>query len=235
MTLHLISLENTSIYKQLQIEEALIRADDKNYCLINHGSNRAIIMGISGRPDQLINTPLVKKDNIHLIKRFSGGGTVIVDNNTFFVTFIFNKDAVDIASYPEPIMRWAEKMFQQAFSIDGFHLKENDFVIGQKKCGGNAQYIQNKRWLHHVSFLWDYCPNNMDYLLFPKKTPKYREDREHHDFLCSLKQHITSKNKMSDLLVSHLQKTHDVVLTPQCEITPLLELKHRKSTQYIQL
>jgi lipoate-protein ligase A len=50
-----------------------------------------------------------------------------------------------------------------------------DYVFGERKFGGNAQAITNKRWLHHTSFLWDFEPANMAALLNPAKQPHYRQ------------------------------------------------------------
>ena len=186
-TLYFIHLYNVPIFEQLQLEEALLRADDRNFCLVNLGSPRAIVMGISGNPSALLDLPRVKQDDIPVLRRFSGGGTVIVDEATLFVTFILSKDALGIPSFPEPILRWSADLYAAAWQIPDFRLEENDYTIHGRKCGGNAQYIQKERWLHHTSFLWDYQPKNMEYLLLPAKRPKYRRDRSHEDFLCRLK------------------------------------------------
>jgi lipoate-protein ligase A len=78
----------------------------------------------------------------------------------------------------EPVGRWQP----------GFELRENDYVFGSLKFGGNAQSkvfgacadmrsmaqrryswaaypgIVKDRWLHHTSFLWDFHERNMTYL-----------------------------------------------------------------------
>ncbi len=144
-------------------------------------------MGISGVPESLMDLPRVQKDRIPLIKRFSGGGTVIVDESTLFVTFLFSKKHLDVSPFPEPIFRWSAALYADAWQIPGFQLKESDYAIGEKKCGGNAQYIKKDRWLHHTSFLWDYSEENMSYLLLPSKRPAYRKNRSHSDFLTRLK------------------------------------------------
>jgi lipoate---protein ligase len=143
-------------------------------------------MGISGQPDQLLDLSKIKENNIPVIKRFSGGGTVIVDENTLFISFVMTKTNVDAAPFPEPILRWSADLYASAWDIRGFQLRENDYCIGDKKCGGNAQYMRKNRWIHHTSFLWDYKSENMDVLLLPPKCPAYRQDRSHDDFLCRL-------------------------------------------------
>jgi len=206
MTINLLLLEDTYIYEQLQIEEALLRTDDQNWCIINTGSKRAIVMGISAKAQNWIDLHKTKQDQIPLIKRFSGGGVVVVDENTFFVTFIGNADLLEKRLFPENIHLWAEKIYKGVFQMEGFRLQENDYVIGSKKFGGNAQYIRKDRWLHHTTFLWDYRCENMQYLLHPPKTPKYRKNRNHEDFLCRLKEFFPNKESVIKKLKKHLEK-----------------------------
>lgn len=56
-------------------------------------------MGISSN-DELVHTEEAYKLNIPIIKRFSGGGTVVVDEDTLFVTFIFNTQDVKVPLFP---------------------------------------------------------------------------------------------------------------------------------------
>src|SRR5581483_7899335 len=85
--LHFILLKNIPIHQQLQLEEAILRTDDRNWCLINEGSPPAIVMGISGKPEMLINHVHFQKSPVPVIKRFSGGGTVFIDPSTIFMTW----------------------------------------------------------------------------------------------------------------------------------------------------
>lgn len=45
----LLHLQKVPILRQLLLEEALLRADTRNWCIINNGTSvPAIVMGISG-------------------------------------------------------------------------------------------------------------------------------------------------------------------------------------------
>ena len=212
MTLHYLQLpSDTSIFDQLLIEEALLRDDTRNFCIVNEGSTPAIVMGISGKPHELVDTDKAKALQLPIIKRFSGGGTVVVDESTLFVTFIFQKKDHSFQAYPEPIMKWSEGIYKSVFSSHPFALKENDYVMGEKKFGGNAQYIRKDRWLHHTSFLWDYKKEKMEALLHPKKTPSYRAGREHERFLCKMKDFIPSKSNFFSRLKESLQTSFTLV------------------------
>jgi lipoate-protein ligase A len=230
--IHLLDLGSTPIFEQLRIEEALLRSTDLNICVINQGSPRAIVMGISGMPEKLIEMDLVKEAQIPVIQRFSGGGTVIVDEDTLFMTFILNKDKLPISPFPEPILRWSAYFYTKAWNIPQFHLIENDYAIGRKKCGGNAQYIQKERWLHHTSFLWDYKPENMTFLQLPEKRPKYRENRVHSDFLCKLKDFETSREDLIDQFKAELERQFSV---QPIQLDQLTFQPHRQALQLLTL
>ena len=83
---------------------------------------------------------------------------------------------------------------------------ENDFIIDNKKCIGNALYIKKNKWLHHSSLLWDFDKDNMQFLKYPNKTPSYRNKRDHQNFLCSLNKYFPSKDDLKQSLISELTK-----------------------------
>lgn len=220
----IVVLDKMSIFEQLKVEEALLRADTGNWCLISSGAPPAIVMGISGKPEKLINMQKVKDDGINIIKRFSGGGTVYIDEQTIFVTIITNGSAT-----PRSILEFTKSIYAPFFS-DTFDLQENDYVFGKMKFGGNAQYIQRNRWLHHTSFLWDFDPKKMDYLLMPEKQPDYRNQRSHLEFLCSLKDRYKCKADFIEKIKHHFIKK---VGGSEQKLPPdLLTRLHRTSTQY---
>lgn len=229
--LNFLKFKNLPILEQLRLEEALLRTSDENWCLLNEGSSPAIVMGISGKPQELLDIPSVLHHNIPVIKRYSGGGTVLVDQNTLFVSFIINRDAFPIAPYPRTIMEWSSQFYAPLFPA--FSLRENDYVIENRKFGGNAQYITKNRWVHHSTLLWDYDPSKMSLLKLPPKRPSYREDRDHRDFLCPLKHHQPSISQFIHSLVSQLNKTFVLTQFSNFYFTKYLEATHRKNTVLI--
>ncbi|KAF5186149.1 Biotin/lipoate A/B protein ligase family [Thalictrum thalictroides] len=78
-------------------------------------------------PAELLELQPVIQDQVPVIQRFSGGGTVIVDPRTIFVTFICNRDdLLGIQPYHRPIMNWSSELYKEVFSDTGdFHLREN--------------------------------------------------------------------------------------------------------------
>ncbi|MDB6081317.1 MAG: putative lipoate-protein ligase [Chlamydiia bacterium] len=231
MKLNFLELKNTPIFEQLAIEEALLRADDNNWCIINRGSTPAIVMGISGCADELINKERLAKIPLPVIRRFSGGGTVVIDEETLFVTFIFQKEDVDLGQCPRKIMQWTELLYQPVFQPEDFKLIETDYVIGERKIGGNAQYMTKSRWLHHTSFLWDYKLEFMQLLQMPFRVPEYRKSREHTAFIDCLKNYYPSIDFLKDKLIHTLRLRFDLLPSSESRITQIMQKPHRKALQ----
>lgn len=213
---NLVQLVRTSglcILRQLRLEEKLLRSPGAgNWCLLNDGTpERSVVLGISGKPHQLVDVRRALDDGVRVIKRFSGGGTVIVDRDTQFVTLVMNAAAVpDLALFPRQIMDWTGSLYggrpHGVFAdVPGWQLRENDYVIGERKVGGNAQSISKDRWLHHTSFLWDFREETMKYLTNPAKQPRYRANRSHSDFLAPLKTYLPDRNALATRIEAALE------------------------------
>ncbi|KAF3789327.1 hypothetical protein EJ110_NYTH18684 [Nymphaea thermarum] len=224
--INLLRFKGKPIFDQLILEEKLLRRSSDNWCIVNDGTDRpTIVSGLSGlslffphsrfhlqanicrKLSQLIEVEKVMNEGIPVIRRFSGGGTVIVDKGTIFVTFICNKGAIDrLQPFPQPIMSWTGQFYSQVLGgAHKFNLRENDYCFGDYKFGGNAQSITKSRWVHHTSFLWDFDTHNMSYLTHPLKMPKYRLERNHIDFLCPMRSILLSRSEFIRKTISALE------------------------------
>lgn len=224
--LNTLFLKNTPIFEQLQLEEALFRVDCRNWCLINIGSPPSIVMGIS----QKVNEVVDEGNSLPIIRRFSGGGTVVVESGTVFVSLILNHEMVNVPIFPKTILAWTEELYRPAFGSLPFALRENDYVIGNKKCGGNAQSFAKSRFVHHTSFLFDYFDHHMNSLKMPPKMPDYRGARSHQDFLQPLKPYFPSSQVFAEKIlasISHQFELKQATWDDTCEV---MTLPHRKST-----
>lgn len=227
---NLLHLDQLNIFEQLQLEEALLRADQGNWCLLNSGASRAIVMGISGVSEKLINSQKMDADPVPVVRRFSGGGTVFVDPHTVFATWICNVSDMQVVCCPEKIHSWISTFYHKAFPHLGMEFRENDYIIGERKWGGNAQYLCKGRWLHHSSLLWDYDPKNMEYLLMPSKVPAYRKLRGHEEFLCRLRDHFPDLNQVKKGIMDQLHRQFAINEMTLDDVTDILQRPHRKAT-----
>jgi lipoate-protein ligase A len=110
--LRVLQTSQLPILYQLRLEEALLRATTDNWLIVNDGTrDPTIVMGISGKPKELVHLEAAHKAAVPIIKRFSGGGTVIVDRNTVFTTLIMSQVSLpDVEPFPKPIMEFAAEV-----------------------------------------------------------------------------------------------------------------------------
>jgi lipoate-protein ligase A len=229
--IHLLRLKGCTIQRQLEIEEALLRNDQRNWCITQDGVPPAIVLGISGKPERLVEA----KNTLPLIKRYTGGGTVVVDHDTAFVSFICQADQLQTPSHTDQIFTWSESFYKHAFVDLPFALRERDYVIHDRKFGGNAQYLAKNRWVHHSTFLWDYNPELMQLLLMPEKRPQYRLERSHDEFLCKLRDYIPNREAFWISIENALTRRFEVVEVNEGEISSFEEKDHRKGTSLLEV
>lgn len=267
-----------SMLERLCLEEALLRHTNHNWMIIGThepwpnkflsnnipsstvpsyirepNTDCMVVMGIGGKPDQLLNLEKIKQDQVLVCKRFSGGGTVVLDASSLWTTVIGRtEDFTHVPPYPKDIMEWSAKdIYGPTFEhltksalmkrhgqktlvldtkscsttenlgkvlelpgfgqdIPTFALRENDYVFGDLKMGGNAQSIVKDGWLHHTSFLWDYDSDNMDYLKLPNKRPAYRGDRSHEEFLVKLSTYFDNRNEFFTSIHQACQSSFEI-------------------------
>jgi len=190
----------------------------------------------------LLHLDKVKTNKIPVIKRYSGGGTVVVDENTIFATLIGTESFLSeymVKVYPRELMKWTETFYKIVFHKDkDFSLLGNDYAFGSQKFGGNAQCITRGGWVHHTSLLYDYNDGLMDILKMPPNIPEYRKMRPHHEFLCKLKYRY-NKDEIFPLferaiaaLIQQRKEPDTVDIVNHSEIAEILERHHTPVTTY---
>jgi lipoate-protein ligase A len=139
--IRLVRTRGLCVLRQLRLEESLFRANDENWAIVNDGApRRAIVLGISGKPHRLINVAAAHEDDVLVIKRFTGGGTVVVDADTQFVSLVMNGDAIpNVPLFPRPLMRWTGDLYGGVVGtnddsgvfrdLPNWRLHQDDYVV----------------------------------------------------------------------------------------------------------
>jgi lipoate-protein ligase A len=233
--INVVRTKGMPILKQLHLEEILLRRTPQNWLILNKQMpGLSIVLGFSGKVSELVDVDRVhnSEEEVELIRRYTGGGTVIVDERTIFTSFIMNAaDVPTCKPFPRDIMSWSRSVFAPVF--DGlrseavFDLRENDYILNNVKIGGNAQTIIKDRWVHHTSFLWDYLPRNMQYLHMPKKQPEYRLNRSHEEFLDKIMRHLETPEDFEERLLRAVGSAYEVREVGIAEATRLAAHEER--------
>ena len=109
---------------RLCLEEALLRADARNWLVTAHGEPGApgaaptIVLGVAGQLERLVHVEAAAARGASVLRRFSGGGTVVVDAGTLFAGFVLNQRDVapERPLFPRDIMRWSEGVYAPVFA-----------------------------------------------------------------------------------------------------------------------
>jgi len=127
-----------------------------------------ILIGRNQNAFAEINQHFVKKHNIEVVRRLSGGGAIYNDENIIQFTFITKRNQGSIkesfTTFVTPIIEAL-----QSLGIDARFSGRNDIVINDKKVSGNAQYYTKDKILHHGSILFDGDLSVLSRALNPRK------------------------------------------------------------------
>ena len=161
-----------SALERLCLEEALLRHDplERSWMMVgchdptystrlkydsndnNYDNNCVIVLGIGGKVDQLLHVDQVQQDDIFTIRRFSGGGTVLLDHSSLWTTIIGrNNDMTQVEPYPRNIMEYtAHSIFGPTFdqmnaSLEQQQSTKKTLVMTSPSCSGiqNVHTIQS--------------------------------------------------------------------------------------------
>lgn len=112
-----------------------------------------------------INMPFAKTNNINIVRRITGGGTIYTDPNGWQFSFIVKNrgtQQIDFDSFTKPILDALHTLGVPAQASG-----RNDLVIDGKKFSGNAQYNRKNLTLHHGSLLFNTDLENLVRALNP--------------------------------------------------------------------
>ena len=151
-----------------------------------------VVLGRAGVAEDDVELAATQHDNILILRRASGGGTVLQGPGCLNFTLV-----ISMKRYPElaNIRRsyaFILNRFMSAVNklgIDAEFRPVSDLVVKDtdKKFSGNAQRRGRSFILHHGTILYDFDLSLISrYLKVPKKTPDYRANRPHADFVTNI-------------------------------------------------
>jgi lipoate-protein ligase A len=179
----LLNLEEHGEDEVLRIWETLPN-DNKNPFFV--------VLGHANRVNEEVNTDACHHHKIEILRRCSGGGTVLNGPGCMSYCLYLRMDL-----HPELISIQNTNQFilnKMKSAIDPFlqdsHVKikgTSDMTINNKKFSGNAQSRKRRYILFHGTIMHNFDFSLLNKILkSPPKQPDYRQNRQHSDFVMNL-------------------------------------------------
>ena len=150
----MICIINPSVDSALGLAaEEYLLSIAKEDCFMLWQSDEAIIIGRNQNAWSQVNAQVVRKKEIPVIRRISGGGTVYHDMGNVNFTFIRPFQKFPQVAY-EPFLRPVQS-FLEGLGVPASFEGKSDLAVNGLKISGNAQHIHKNKVLHHGTLLFD--------------------------------------------------------------------------------
>jgi lipoate-protein ligase A len=143
--------KDTNPFFNIASEEYFLKnfSDD---ILILYRNSPSVIIGKHQNTFAEIDYNFVHENNINIVRRLSGGGSVYHDYGNVNFTFIRNGkegQLVDFKGFTKPIVDALARL-----GVEANYQGQNSLYVKGKKISGNAEHIFKQRVMHHGTLLF---------------------------------------------------------------------------------
>jgi lipoate-protein ligase A len=153
-----INLESHDPFFNLALDEVLLKKRKEDFLVL--GINAPVVVtGKHQLSHREVNTRFVTENNIPVIRRITGGGTVYHDPGNLNFSMIMQSEhgkQIDFVKYTLPVIK-----FLAEFGVEAKFEGKNDLKVGGLKISGNAEHVHRDRVLHHGTLLFDSSLDNL--------------------------------------------------------------------------
>ncbi len=142
---------HTDPYFNLASEQYLLDTKDGDIFML-WKNEPSVIIGKNQNAYAELNIDFIKKNNIKVVRRLTGGGAVFHDLGNVNFTFITaenNCKALNFKRFTKPVTD-ALRHFGVSAELSG----RNDITVDGRKISGNAQCVYNGKIMHHGTLLF---------------------------------------------------------------------------------
>jgi lipoate-protein ligase A len=182
--------------ENITFDEVLWRLAEKHqageYLRFWESSQIFVVLGRIGRAETDVNLIHTQKDNIPVLRRSSGGGTVVQGPGCLNYTLVLSKQKCPELNDLRKSYQWISAKVIEALrqaGCEAYFRPTSDIATGsgEKKFSGNAQRRGKNYILHHGTVLYNFDLSLISrYLNMPRDIPEYRKHRPHTDFVTNI-------------------------------------------------
>jgi len=147
-----LNLESTDPYFSLAADEYLLKNRKEDFLILGI-NEKSVIIGKHQVAHRESDTSFVFQNEIPVIRRISGGGTVFHDSGNLNFSFVLKSEQgkqVDFMKYTLPVIS-----FLASLGVDARFEGKNDLKVNGLKVSGNAEHVYHDRVLHHGTLLFN--------------------------------------------------------------------------------
>jgi lipoate-protein ligase A len=195
--MHFLDLTLSSPEENIALDEALLLAaesgDGGEILRFWEWPTPAVVLGSGGKIAEDVDEASCNADEVPILRRASGGGTVLLGGGCLVYTLILSyerdPELTDIRrSYRFILGRIAQALGENVGPIEEAGI--SDLVFAGRKFSGTAQQRKRSYLLHHGTLLYDMDLSLIPrYLREPPQQPEYRGGRSHLAFVGNLPLH----------------------------------------------
>lgn len=191
-SLRWLDRQQANLAENLAEDVAILNAVEQTPSLATlrcwESASYGVVVGRTNRIDREVDVTACEADGVPIIRRESGGGTVVVGPGCLCFSLVLpipeELPRLGISGVTQAVMqRLAEALAHNSdkiVSVRGI----SDLVVENRKICGNAQRWKRRAFLHHGTILYDFDLAKIErYLRLPARQPDYRAGRAHHDFV----------------------------------------------------
>ncbi len=155
----ILSFEGHEPSKNLQAEEELLKISSAKAIIHFYINSPCVVMGRNNKEEEWVYLDEVRRANIPLLRRITGGGTVYHDLRTLNFGYILDRALLKWLNRRKlHIMDFFRRLIINSFADGGIKLKESgraDIQLNGRKVIGCACAIRKNRILFHASALFE--------------------------------------------------------------------------------
>lgn len=151
-----------------------------------------IVLGRIGKIEEDVDEAATRRDQIPIIYRASGGGTVVQGPGCLNYALVLSKQKHPVLNDLRASYQWISEKVIKSLQYQGIASKFcpiSDLALSHNdmKFSGNAQRRSKDYVLHHGTILYQFDLDMISkYLKLPKSMPEYRNARDHKNFVTNI-------------------------------------------------
>ncbi len=155
----------TNPYFNLAAEEFILKNSSEDVLMLWQ-SEPSVVVGKHQNTIAEVNMDFVRENNIPVIRRISGGGTVYHDlgnvNLTLVTTSAKQENLIDFRKFTQPVID-----FLKQFHLDAVFEGKNNLTVKGKKFSGNSAHVFKNKVMHHGTFLYNTDLDRLEKVIHP--------------------------------------------------------------------